>query len=127
MIKILLMLLSLSYQGNYRLTSYYTGDNTGSGKCTASGICTHRFQINDNGWYTYKDMLVVAGGYEYKLYDKLILVIDNVKYNAIVLDKCGACRKDTRVDLFVSSKKYVIDRGYRKINMIGVLKYERKS
>jgi hypothetical protein len=46
----------------FRLTHYYTGDPYGSGTCTASGICTNRFDTHINGWYMYKGKLVVANG-----------------------------------------------------------------
>ena len=93
----------------YRITYYHDGDAYGSGKCTASGICTNRLDINEKGWYTYKDRLVIATGYEYKMYDKLIVNIKGVDYPAIVLDKCGACRRDTRIDLYVKDKDSGID------------------
>lgn len=104
----------------YRMTSYYTGDSTNSGECTASGICTNKFDTNEYGWYTYKDKLVMASGYEYQLYDEIQVIIDGVAYDAIILDKCGACRKDTRLDLFVDGKESFLDRGYKGINPIYV-------
>ena len=94
----------------FRLTHYYTGDPYGSGTCTASGLCINRFDTNEKGWYTYKNRLVVANGVEYPLWTELTLVIDNVEYQAIVLDICGYCKKERRIDLFVSSKKFGIDR-----------------
>ena len=117
---------------DYRLTSYYTGDFTGSGKCTASGICTDKFQTNEKGWYTYKGKLVVATAnknyiklskYEYNdkityrtLYDEIIIIIDNVEYEAIVLDICGYAHKEPRIDLFVSSKEYLKDTNIKVID-----------
>lgn len=108
----------------YRLTYYHDGDDYGSGKCTASGICTDRFEVNSKGWYTYQGKLVVATAveryvrlsrYERKdhinyrnIYDELDIMIDNVWYEAIVLDICGKCHDEPRIDLFV--KENGIDR-----------------
>jgi hypothetical protein len=113
-------------KSKYRLTHYFTGDNYGSGTCTASGLCIRHFKTNSKGWYTYQGKLVIATAtYSYinrskygfqkhityrNLFDELILEIDGVEYEAIVLDICGKCMVDKRVDLFVSSKKYGIDR-----------------
>lgn len=108
----------------YRLTSYYTGDRTGSGATTASGKSTKDFQVNKKGWYTYQGKLVIATASRrllswekyknsnqrfFNLYDELILVIDGVEYEAIVLDVCGAAMKKPIIDLFVSNKKSVKD------------------
>lgn len=117
------------------LTYYYSGDATGSGACTGSGKCTSEFSVNSNGWYIYTEgdvnYLVVAaatniclntksgacGNYNspivskyYDYGDKLVLEIGGVKYNAIVLDSCGACMRSTekpKIDIFVSSSKAV--------------------
>lgn len=109
---------------NYRLTSYYSGDGTGSGVRTASGKGTDEFQINNKGWYTYQGKLVVATASKrllswsqysnsnqrfFNLYDELILIIDGVEYEAIVLDVCGAAMKRPIIDLFVSNKSSVKD------------------
>lgn len=130
----------------YRLTSYYTGDGTGSGSCTGSGICTNQFKVNEKGWYTYNGKLVVAAatnkclnitkgsdacakyntkvaGRKYFNYsDEIVVEIDGVKYDAIVLDSCGASMfvEEDRIDLFVANKSSVIDRGYKGKNMITV-------
>lgn len=108
----------------YRMTSYYTGDGTGSGATTASGKSTKDFQVNEKGWYTYQGKLVVATASKrllswekyknskqrfFKLYDELILVIDGKEYEAIVLDVCGAAMKKPIIDLFVSNKSSVKD------------------
>jgi len=121
-------------QFSVRLTSYYTGDDTGSTKYTGSGISTDKFKVNDKGWYTYNGKIVLAaatkeclnstkgacGQYNYndkvehyfKYFDELTITIDKVDYKAVVLDSCGACMRDSRVDLFVNGKDSVIDRGY---------------
>lgn len=102
----------------YRMTYYYTGDGTGSGKCTASGVCTDKFQTNERGWYTYKGKLVMATAHRslgkttektYQLYDELVLNIEGKEYQAIVLDKCGACMRNTKIDLFVKDKSSGLD------------------
>lgn len=107
-----------------RLTSYYANDGYETGNCTGSGLCTNNFSINDKGWYTYQDKLVVAtatdyllkygfnlydGVHTYKYYDEIILNIDGIDYESIVLDSCGNCMKTDRVDLFVSNKQSVKD------------------
>lgn len=93
----------------FRLTHYYTGDPYGSGTCTASGVCVDKFDVHVNGWYIYRGSLVVANGVEYPLWTKLVLNIKGKLYEAIVLDKCGACRTDRRIDLFVIDKASGID------------------
>ena len=107
----------------YRITSYYTGDSTGSGSTTASGLQTKDFQINEKGWYTYKGKVVVAtanrsllkygwpavdGITYYKLYDTFTLVIDGISYPAIVLDSCGACMKKNIIDVFVIDRAHMV-------------------
>ncbi len=114
---------------SYRLTSYYTGDGTGSGSVTASGKSTKDFQINERGWYTYQGKLVVATASKrllswekykdstqrfFNLYDELILEIDGVRYDAIVLDVCGAAMKKPIIDLFVSAP-YAVKDTYIKV------------
>lgn len=109
-----------SIQDKYvsRLTSYYTDDKCNTGVVTASGLSIYDFNVNNNGWYTYEDKLVIAtastrlGSTEmktYNLYDELILEINGIRYDGIVLDVCGACMWDNRIDLFVSGKESVID------------------
>lgn len=109
---------------NYRMTYYYTGDGTDSGSVTASGKSTDMFQVNEHGWYTYEGKLVVATASKrllswekykdstqvmYDLYDELTIIINNVSYDAIVLDVCGAAMREPRIDLFVSGPEYGID------------------
>ena len=93
-----------------RLTSYWVNDECNSADMTASGLYSVHFQLNENGWYTYKGMLVVATASTrlgktnmktFKLYDQITLVIKGKSYRAIVLDVCGACMRDNRVDLYV--------------------------
>jgi len=50
-----------------RMTSYYPNDSYGTGSITGSGLGPNDFQINENGWYTYQDKLVVATATEYIL------------------------------------------------------------
>ena len=109
---------------NYRLTSYYTGDYDGSSAVTASGKTTNEFQVNEKGWYTYQGKLVIATASDrlkswssysnstartFDLYQTLILEIDGVRYEAIVLDVCGAAMKRDIIDLFVSNSSSVKD------------------
>lgn len=98
-----------------RMTSYYPEEGE---TITASGLGIYDFGVNNNGWFTYNGKLVVATASTrlgatnmrtYNLYDELILNIDGVDYNAIVLDVCGACQRDNRIDLFVSSVIYAKD------------------
>lgn len=114
----------VNHTTNYRMTYYYPGDATQSGSCTASGKCAKDFEINEKGWYTYKGKLVVATAHSslkkwesyknstqqtYKLYDELTLTIQGKDYEAIVLDKCGACMKSAKIDLFVKDKSHGLD------------------
>lgn len=117
---------------SYRLTSFYTNDEYQTGSCTGSRWCTKHFQTNEKGWYTYQGKLVLAAATPYlqkkfgtikgktyfRYYDEVILTIDGVKYPGIILDTCGACYRDDRIDLFVKDKKSVIDRGYRGRNKV---------
>lgn len=56
----------------------------------------------------------------YNYGDTVELKIDNVIYQGIILDSCGACMTDNRIDLFVSDKNSMIDRGYLGRNEIKI-------
>lgn len=134
---------------HYRLTSFWANDSYGTTSCTGSGLCENDFSINDKGWYTYSDKLVLAGAtYEclnakrgscgnwnkrrsdkryYHYYDTVEIVIDGLSYEGIILDSCGACMYidgEERLDLFVSGKDYAVDRGYKGNNPVAVFKEE---
>ena len=109
---------------DYRMTYYYPGDSTNSGNTTASGKSVKDFQVNENGWFTYKGKLVVATAStrllswkqysnskqpKYNLYDELILEIQGKQYDAIVLDVCGACMKARKIDLYVKDRASGLD------------------
>jgi hypothetical protein len=126
---------------NYRLTSYYKDDGTGVGNCTGSGKCIKDFAINEKGWYTYQGKLVlggatkaclnttrdqacmrfeeVSGRHYFNYFEEITITIDNISYDAIILDSCGACMyvNENRLDLFVSSLGSRIDRGYKGNNL----------
>lgn len=131
---------------NYRMTSYYTGDETGSTHKTGSGISTSEFEVNDKGWYTYEGKLVFAtatnaclnstnpndacskwstpkeGRHYFDYFEEFQVIIDGVEYTGIVLDSCGASMylEENRVDLFVANKDSVIDRGYKGNNPVQI-------
>lgn len=105
----------LSNTYTVRMTSYYPEEGE---TMTASGLGIDNFGVNENGWFTYNGKVVIAtastrlGHTEmktYNLYDELILNIDGIDYEAIVLDVCGACMWDNRIDLFASSVIYAKD------------------
>ena len=48
------------------------------------------------------------------------VTIDGVAYQGIILDTCGACYRDERLDLFVKDGASAIDRGYKGRNMVDV-------
>lgn len=116
------------------MTSYYPAETSNH---TGSSLETKDFQINEKGWYTYQGKLVLAGatvygkfntGYKnrhyFKYYDEISIQIDGVFYEGIIVDTCGFCSFNTyeeRLDLFVSDKKYVIDRGYKGKDMVKVV------
>ncbi len=116
----------------YRLTSYYANDELNTGECTGSGHCWWDFGVNEKGWYTYNGKLVLAAATTYlqnkfgtktgktyfKYYDEVSLTIDGIEYSGIILDTCGACYRDERIDLFVKDNNSVIDRGYMGRNMV---------
>lgn len=118
----------------YRVTSYYPGDECNSTKCTGTGLCTKDFETNEYGWYTYNGKLVLAAATTYlqnkfgvkenklyfQYYDEVILTIDGIEYEGIILDTCGACYKNEIIDLFVSNKSSVLDRGYKGENMVSM-------
>ena len=114
-----------------RATSYYIGDSTGSGTWVGAGLETKDFQVNNKGFYTYQDKVVIAtatheciaskalgcGEYNeykdyleyYSYYDEIEIVVEGITYPAIVLDSCGACSWDNRIDIFVADREYVYD------------------
>ena len=115
-----------------RITSYFPGDDYGSGTITASGLKVSDFEINENGWFTYHGMLVMAcattnynndlilpTSYKrYTLGSVITVVIDNVRYKAIIADICGASywEEDAqRYDLFVKDNESTIDTPARVI------------
>ena len=116
----------------YRLTSFYANDELKTGDCVGAGFCRWEFDKNEKGWYTYNGKLVLAAATTYlqkkfgtregwtyfKYYDEVNLTIDGVVYPGIILDTCGACYRDKRIDLFVVDGSSVIDRGYMGRNMI---------
>ena len=118
----------------YRLTSFHPNDELKTGDCTGSGYCSWHFGINERGWYTYNGKLVLAAATTYlqnkfgtkegktyfKYYDEVNITIDGVVYQGIILDTCGACYNDERIDLFVKDSASVIDRGYMGRNMISL-------
>ena len=118
----------------YRLTSFYANDELKTGDCVGAGFCWWDFDVNEKGWYTYKGKLVLAAATTYlqkkfgtrenityfKYYDEVNVTIDGVVYPGIILDTCGACYRDVRIDLMVRDGKSVVDRGYMGRNMVTV-------
>lgn len=118
----------------YRLTSFYANDELKTGDCVGAGFCWWDFGVNEKGWYTYDGKLVLAAATTYlqkkfgtregityfKYYDEVNVTIDGVVYPGIILDTCGACYRDVRLDLMVKDGKSVIDRGYMGRNMVTV-------
>lgn len=97
-----------------------------NGSCTTKG--NEKFQVNENGWYTYWGMVVIAAATyscqkncanrakygtfpsDYRIYnfrDRIQFVVEGITYTGIVLDSCGACmyhingEKLQRYDIFV--------------------------
>ena len=125
--------LAQKNSSNFKLISYYANDGYETGSCTGSGLCVNDFEVNEKGWYTYDDKLVLAGateelfktGYSVKggnvrqsdkhyfnYYDTLTVNIDGTDYEGIIVDSCGASlwQGEHRLDLFVSSKNSAITR-----------------
>lgn len=119
---------------NYRLTSFYANDELNTSDCVGAGYCWWDFGVNDKGWYTYDGKLVLAAATTYlqkqfgtregityfKYYDEVNVTIDGEVYPGIILDTCGACYRDVRLDLMVQDGDHAIDRGYKGVNMITV-------
>lgn len=57
------------------------------------------------------------GKHYFRYYDTLTIQIDGTNYEAIILDSCGASMWEGyhRLDLFVSSQEYVVDRRNVKV------------
>ena len=118
----------------YRLTSFYANDELNTGDCVGAGYCWWDFGVNEKGWYTYDGKLVLAAATTYlqkkfgtregityfKYYDEVNVTIDGEVYQGIILDTCGACYRDVRLDLMVQDGAHAIDRGYMGRNMITV-------
>ena len=119
---------------NAYMTNYYTGSD-GTTSRTGSGLKTSDFKINELGWYTYNNKVVVAtatyqglassygvlerynealdGITYYNYFDTLTLTYDGVEYDCIVLDTCGSSMELQesdkglqRIDVFIANKKY---------------------
>lgn len=100
-------------------TNYYTSDGS-SGNKTASGLTTNDFKVNEDGFYTYQDKVVLATanttrlnwslykGYKsHELYEELEFELNDKTYKGIVLDVCGACfginnESEQRYDIFTT-------------------------
>lgn len=111
----------VTYSYETRLTSYYP---TRANATTGCGLEFNKFDVNENGWFTYDGRLVIATATDYLLnygwkladgvrtyeyYQELILEIDKVDYLAVVLDSCGLCMRTGRIDLFVVDQNAVKD------------------
>lgn len=112
---------TVTYEYETRLTSYYP---TRANAATGCGLEFNKFDVNENGWFTYNGRLVIATATDYLLnygwkladgvrtyeyYQELILNIDGVDYLAVVLDSCGLCMQTGRIDLFVVNKSAIKD------------------
>ena len=137
---LIITLFKLPEYQQVRFTSYHPGDSTGSGKCTASLLCTDSFETNENGWYTYEGKVVVAaatyactalktgvcGNYnelpsgfkQYNLHDEFLIEVNDVQYEAIVLDICGGSywpEEYQRYDIYVDGREHVVNTNGRVI------------
>ena len=101
-----------------RITSYWENDDCNSEDMTASGKSSKDFQLNDKGWYTWNGMLVIATASTrlgktnqrtYRLYEEIYIKINDIVYKAVVLDVCGACMRDNRIDLYVKDRASMVD------------------
>lgn len=112
---------TITYEYETRMTSYYP---TRANRVTGCGLEFNKFDVNENGWFTYDGRLVIAtatnyllnygwkladGVRTYQYYQELILNIDGVDYLAVVLDSCGLCMQTGRIDLFVMDKNSIKD------------------
>lgn len=121
-------------------TSYWDGDETGSGDSTGSGLNSLDFEVNEKGWYTYQNKVVVAtatyecmnsntgacsqynkvpeGYHVMNYFDEMVIIVDDVPYLAVVLDSCGAsfwAEERQRVDIYVSSEESAVGKVYGSI------------
>jgi hypothetical protein len=129
---------------NIRLTYYYPNDPTGSTETTASGLDIEDFNLNEKGWYTYNDKVVIAAAInrctlsttgicsnynvipnnynQFNIYDEVSIMVENIEYPAIILDICGASywkEEYQRYDIFVKNKNFPVD-------SLGILSYKIK-
>lgn len=93
------------------MTRFYPSDSTGSDSCMAT-MCISKLSVNEKGWYTYKDRVVIAAATNaclqrcknrvkygpfpkdfriYDYYDEIQFVIEETTYTGVILDSCGAC------------------------------------
>lgn len=131
---LLITVIKLPKSQEVRFTSYYPNDSTGSTNCTAIGYCTSDFKLNEEGFYTFQDKVVLAtcvtsctnsdegicaaftlpSHYkQYDFLDTIHMTIDGKAYEGIVLDICGACyweEDHQRYDIYVEGKDSVIDK-----------------
>ena len=64
--------------------------------------------------------IIMSGDHGRENYDEVNVTIDGKVYPGIILDTCGACYRDQRLDLFVKDGNSAIHRGYMGRNMINV-------
>ncbi len=116
-------------------SNYFIGDGSSS-EITASGYKISDFDVNELGWYTFQNKVVVAtanttrlskylyGGYRsHELFEKIHLIIEDVVYPAIVLDVCGACygisnETKQRYDIFTTGPTIGLIAGYVIVDAI---------
>lgn len=115
-------------------TNYYQNDSKGSGDITASGKKIKDFKVNEDGFYTYKDKVVLATanttrlkrnlykGYKtHELYDELDIELNGKRYKGIVLDVCGSCYGVSHED----KQRYDVFTTHEVIGKVSGLIYER--
>lgn len=114
----------------FQITEYWTGDGYETTSKTGSGKSTKDFStitINGKKAYTYNGKIVVAcatkellksgysknnaqknqpGKHYFQYYDEIVITLGGKKYDAIVLDSCGAAmwEGEHRIDIFVPGK-----------------------
>ena len=99
-------------------TNYYIGDETNFADITASGLSVDDFKLNDDGFYTYDDRVVVAtanetrlynglfNGYKsHELYEELLIEVNGQTHEAIALDV--DCQKEIYVLIVLEHRQKV--------------------
>ena len=127
-------------------TNYYVGDGS-SGTTTASGKSIYDFEVNELGWFTYQNKVVLAtmtnscirsrvgicnrwnslqrGWYAHDMYDEITVLYGGKAYPGIVLDLCGSCGRSVNGELFQRIDIFIQKNPFGRVKM--QIRFTRKG